>query len=82
MKVLIKNADQYRDEYIEVGLRIGYLRRQKGMTQEQLADRAGISPGFLGQIEAPNLAVGFSLSTIFAIAEALEVPAYKLLQFD
>ena len=79
---MIKNADQYRDEYIEVGLRIGYLRRQRGMTQEQLADKAGISPGFLAQIEAPNLAVGFSLATIFAIAEALEVPAYKLLQFE
>lgn len=79
---MIKNADQYRDEYIEVGLRIGYLRRQRGMTQEQLADKAGISPGFLVQIEAPNLAVGFSLATIFAIAEALEIPAYKLLQFE
>ena len=52
------------------------------MTQEQLADKAGISPGFLAQIEAPNLAVGFSLATIFAIAKALEIPAYKLLQFE
>ena len=76
------NADKYRDEYIKVGLRIGYFRRQRGMTQEQLAERAGISLGFLSQIEAPNLAVGISLATIFSIAYALEIPAYKLLQID
>ena len=76
------NSDKYRDEFIAVGLRIGYLRRQKAMTQEQLADKAGISAGFLSQIEAPNVAMGLSLATIFAIAEALEIPAYKLLQFE
>ena len=73
---------KYRDEFISVGLKIGYLRRQKGMTQEQLAEKAGISLGFLGQIEAPNLSVGISLATLFSIAEALQVPASKLLEFD
>ncbi len=28
------------------------------------------------------MAVGISLSTLFLIAEALEIPPYKLLQFD
>ena len=76
------SADKYRDEFIAVGLRIGYFRRQKAMTQDQLAERAGISPGSLSQIEAPNLAVGISLAIIFAIAYALEIPAYKLLQIE
>ena len=52
------------------------------MTQEQLAERANMSTGHIGQIEAPNMSVGISLSTLFAIAEALDVPPSKLLEFD
>lgn len=42
-----ENINKYRDEFVAVGLKIGYLRRQRGMTQEQLAEKAGISLGFL-----------------------------------
>ena len=70
---------RFRDHYIAIGIRISYFRR---LSQEQLAERAGISPGFLSQVEAPGMAVGISLSTLFLIAEALEIPPYKLLQFD
>lgn len=78
----ISNIDKYRDQFISVGLRIGYLRKIKGLSQEQLAERAGISIGFLSQVEAPNMAVGVSLATIFAIADALEIPASKLLEIE
>lgn len=74
------NVAKYKDEFVAIGLRIGYIRRQKGMTQEQLAEKAGLSLGFLGQIEAPNLAVGISLATLFSIAEALQIPPSKLLE--
>ncbi|NYB73768.1 helix-turn-helix transcriptional regulator [Sedimentibacter hydroxybenzoicus DSM 7310] len=77
-----KNSDKFRDEIIEIGLKIGYLRRQRAMTQNQLADKADISVGFLSQIEAPNMAMSFSLSTLLAIAQALEVPPSKILEFD
>jgi len=73
---------KYKDEFIAVGLKIGYLRRQRAMTQEQLAEKAGISPGFLSQIEAPNMSVGISLATLFSLAEALQVPPSRLLEFD
>lgn len=77
-----ENISKYKDEFIAVGLKIGYLRRQKAMTQDQLAERAGISVGFLSQIEAPNMAVGLSLATLFSLAEALEVPPSKLLEIE
>ena len=77
-----KNALKYNDEMIQIGLKIGYLRRQKGMTQEQLAEKANLSVGFLSQIEAPSVSMGLSLTTLFAIAEALQVPPSKLLEFD
>ena len=51
------------------------------MTQEQLAEKAGISSGFLSQVEAPNMVMGISLATLFALADALEVPPSKLLEF-
>ena len=76
------NISKYKDEFIAVGLKIGYLRRQRAMTQDQLAERAGISVGFLSQIEAPNMAVGISLATLFSLAEALDVPPTKLLEIE
>lgn len=76
------NISKYKDEFIAVGLKIGYLRRQKAMTQAQLAEKAGVSVGFISQIEAPNMAVGISLATLFSLAEALEVPPSKLLEID
>ena len=82
MNVKNGNADKFRDELIETGLNIGFIRRKRGMTQEQLAEKAGLSTGFISQIEAPNLSVSISLPTLFAIAKALEVPAYRLLIFD
>ena len=73
---------RFRDYYIAIGIRISYFRRLRGLSQEQLAERAGISPGFLSQVEAPDMAVGISLNTLFLIAEALDIPPYKLLQIE
>ena len=68
--------------YKQIGAKIVYYRMIKSMSQEQLAEKAGISLGFLSQIEAPNLSVGISLATLFSIAEVLQVPPSKLLEFD
>ena len=77
-----QDVSRFRDNYIGIGIRISYFRRLRGLSQEQLAERAGISPGFLSQVEAPGMAVGLSLNTLFAISEVLVVPAYNLLQLD
>lgn len=76
------DAERYKDNYIAIGIRISYYRKLRGLSQEQLAERAGISVGFLSQIEAPGMVVGVSLTTIFAIAEVLGLEPYKLLRFD
>ena len=47
---------RFRDHYIAIGIRISYFRKLRGLSQEQLAERAGISPGFLSQVEAPGMA--------------------------
>lgn len=70
-----------RDKIIELGYNIAYYRKHAGLTQEQLAERVGISRQHLGAIEAPNLVRPISLELLFNIADVLDIPAYKLLRF-
>lgn len=74
-KVSYKN----RDRFLELGLTIGVLRKMKGMTQEALAEKAGISRAFLSAIEAPNMETAFSLEVLFNIADALDMRPGDLL---
>lgn len=68
--------------FIQIGLKIAYYRKLNGLTQEKLAEMVGLSPGYIAQIEAPSLVTPVSLSALFAIADALQVPPYKFLVFD
>ena len=52
-----------------IGARIAMLRKQAGMTQEELAIRAGLQRTHVGRIEAGRYAV--TLETVQAIAQAL-----------
>ena len=76
-----KIALENRDKYIALGLNIAYYRKREGMTQDQLSERANISRSFLGEIEAPNMITTMSLEVLFNIANALRIPASKLLEF-
>lgn len=67
--------------FIEVGYNIAYYRKHAGMTQEQLAEKVGISRAHLGAIEAPNLCRPISLDLLFNFATVLEIDAYQLLVF-
>ncbi len=72
----------YQHEYLQVGLKIAYYRKLRGLTQEQLAERIDRTPAFIGHVEAPNISKAVSLDTLFDIASVLDVPAYKFLKFD
>lgn len=69
-------------KYLQVGLKISYYRKLRGLTQEQLAEQIGLTPAFIGHVEAPNIRKAISMDTLFDIAEALDVPAYKFLYFE
>ena len=60
-----------------LGNRIKELRRLRKMTQEQLAEKAGVERSRVSKTEIAW--TGTSLDTIFLIAEALDVEPYKLL---
>ena len=68
----------YADKYQQIGLKIAYYRKLRGLTQEQLE----LSPAFIGHVEAPNINKAVSLDTLFDVAAALDVPPYKFLLFD
>ncbi len=72
----------YRNLLLSIGLKISYYRKFRGYTQEELAERAGVSTTFIGMVEAPTLYKAPSLKTLYAIATALDIPIYKLLQTD
>ena len=72
----------YESEYRQLGLRIAYYRKLRGLTQEQRAEKVDRTPAFIGHVEAPNIKKAVSLDTLFQIATALDVPVYKFLQFD
>ena len=73
---------KYDLQYRQLGLKIAYYRKLRGLTQEQLAEKIEKSSAFIGHVEAPNVDKAVSLDTLFDIAAALDVPAYKFLMFD
>ena len=73
---------KFSGNYLQLGLKIAYYRKLRGLTQEQLAEQVGRTPAFIGHVEAPNIQKAISLDTLFEVAEALDVPAYKFLLFD
>lgn len=58
----------YADKYQQIGLKIAYYRKLRGLTQEQLAERLELSPAFIGHVEAPNINKAVSLDTLFDVA--------------
>lgn len=72
---------EFSDDYIKIGLKISYYRKLRSLTQAQLAEILGCEVSFIGQIEVPNVYKAISLDTLFRIAKALDIPAYKLLYF-
>lgn len=74
--------EKYFDKYRMIGLKISYYRKLRGLTQEQLAEKIDKNLAFIGAVEAPNVNRTVSLDTLFDIAAALDVPAYKFLTED
>ena len=75
--VTFDNSERYQD----LGCAIAYYRKRKGLTQEQVAEKVGISRQHMGAIEAPHMVRAVSLDVLFNIASILEIEPYLLLKF-
>jgi len=67
------------DVWLAIGLNILHYRREQGMTQMQLAEKANISKNHMQRIE--TAACSCTLDTLIDIAEALKIPLQKLFEF-
>ena len=68
---------QYKMNLIKIGLKIAYYRKLQGMTQEELAQKSGVSRQTISSIETgkyDNVLVG----TLAAIAMALDTTVDKI----
>lgn len=72
------NSERYGD----LGFAIAYYRKRRNLTQEQLADRVGISRQHMGAIEAPNMTRAISLEVVYNIATVLGIEPYVLFKFN
>ena len=66
--------------YDTVRINIRKYRKLKGMTQQELADAADLSHGYIREIESLKMGVTFSLDAVEKIANALEIPFYLLFE--
>lgn len=66
-------------DYYAIGQRIRKIRKSRGLSQEQLAEKVGISTTHMSHIETANTKL--SLPVLVEIAEVLEVQTDSLL-FD
>ena len=71
-----------KNELKHIGIRVSYLRRLRGLDQEQLATKVGISRSYLSKIESGRGVEGVPLALYMAIADGLGIPAWKLLVED
>ena len=51
----------------------------RGLSQEKLAEKAGVSRSLISTIDAPHMAHSFSLDVFFDIADALEAEPADLI---
>ncbi len=73
---------KYYRYYQRIGANIGRYRRERGQTQEELAEKTGLSVAFISHLEASGSLKAPSLDTLIAIAEALEVPLHRLTEIE
>lgn len=62
-----------------IGIRIGDLRKQKGLTQEKLAEKMGVSPKYLSSIERGK--ENPTLDMIINLAQSMDVEIADIFSF-
>ncbi|MBT0388337.1 helix-turn-helix transcriptional regulator [Morganella morganii subsp. morganii] len=62
---------------VAFGEKVRKIRKEKGLSQEALADLAGIDRSYMGHIEPGDQNI--TLTKIHQIADALEIPVVNLI---
>jgi len=59
-----------------LGQRLRALRKQRGLSQERLGDRAGLSGKFIGEVERGEKSI--SIDSLYRVSVALEIRLREL----
>src|ERR1051325_4560758 len=59
-----------------LGERLRAIRRERGLSQQALGDRAGLSGKFIGEVERAEKSI--SVDSLFHVAQVLKVPLATL----
>ena len=76
------NEKEFTHLVLQIGIRIGYYRRKMGITQEELAEKTGMTVSCIRQLEAPNLVYKPSLKTLYKLSLVFDVPLIKLINTE
>ena len=68
------------DIYQTIGKNIKKYRKKVGLSQEQLANKANLSYGYIKNLEAKNVRATISIETLDFIAHTLNVTIIDLLK--
>ena len=68
----------FEDIYKRIGFNLLKQRRLKGWTQEQLAERSGVSRSRISKME--NGKENFNIESLLLIAQSLEIDFIELLK--
>ncbi len=63
-----------------LGKKLKEIRKNKGLTQEQLAEKVSIHPTYVGKLESGKNNV--SIKMLFKISRALKVKLSDIFEFD
>ncbi len=67
----MKHADNYYFDIIRHNIK--KYRKLRNLTQQQLADKAGLTMNYISKIESQKMQRGFTIVSLTRIADALEL---------
>ena len=70
--------ERHHEDFLRIGLNILYYRKQKGITQQKLAEMTSYSKNHIQKIETAMASP--SVEALLAIAAALEISPAKLFE--
>ncbi len=76
-----RHTNEENDFLRNIGFRVQFFRKMRGLSQEELAERCGLSYSTISHIESTS-SYPFSMVALYRIARALDIEPYQLLKFD
>ena len=77
-----RRKTRHYDVYELIAKNIKYYRKERNMTQAELAEKTEYSHEFIRRIESPKGAKTFSVDTIWKISLAVNINPGKLFDID